>query len=158
MQNKKTIFDFLAQGFCLFGVMVTIISGICVVVGDRAKKISSMFSLGSEGLSIEIMLQLFVIALLITGARFIYFNDVIVKRTWIAVRTALLLLTVIGIITIFICAFGWFPVDMWQPWLLFLAGFGILFLLGTAITYLKEKQDNRNMEEALRKLKERPIP
>lgn len=158
MQNKKTIFDFFAQGFCLFGVMITVIGGICVSVGDRAQVISSMFSLGSKGLSIEIMLQLFIISLLITGARFIYFNEVIVKRTSIAVRTAMLLLTVIGIIIIFICAFGWFPIDMWQPWLLFLGGFGILFLLETAIAYLKEKADNKNMEEALRKLKDKPIP
>ncbi|MGC6174694.1 hypothetical protein [Lacrimispora sp. 38-1] len=158
MQNKKTIFDFLVQGFCLFGVTVVILNVICVMIGDSAKEISSMFSLGGEGLSAETMLQFLIVSLLITGARFIYFNDVVVKRASIAVRTAMLLITVIAVIAVFIYSFGWFPVNMWQPWVLFSAGFGILFLSGTAITYLKEKADNRNMEEALRKLKERPIP
>ena len=157
MKNKKTVFDFLIQWFCLFGVTVVIINAMCVVIGDSAKEISSMFSLGSEGLSAETMLQLLIVSLLITGARFIYFNEAVVKRASIAVRAAMMLFTVIAVIAVFIYSFGWFPVNMWQPWASFFAGFGILFLSGTAITYLKEKADNRNMEEALRKLKERTV-
>ncbi len=154
MLNKKTIYDFLGQGFCLFGVTVTMLNVLCVLVGESAKEISRMFVLGSSGLSVETMLQLLIVSLLITVTRFFYFNDIIVKKISIAARTALMLLTILVMIAIVIYLCGWFPIRMWQPWLMFLAGFAICSLIGIGITYLKEELDNKNMQEALKKLKE----
>lgn len=155
MQNKKTIFDFLGQVFFMFGITVAILIVLCLMFGDSAKEISRMFSLGSSGIPVEIMLQFLLASFLITGARFFYFNDVIIKKASIAARTAWMLLTVIVIIVIFIYSCEWFPVKMWEPWLMFFICFGVCFIVSTAIAYLKEKIENRNMENALKKLKER---
>lgn len=153
MQKKKTIFDFLGQVFFLFGIMIAILIVLCLIFGEDAKEISRMFALGSAGLPTELMLQFFVISILVTGARYFFFNDVIMKKASITVRTALMLLTIILTIVLFIYKFEWFPINMWQPWVMFVLGFGICFTISIAVTYLKEKMDNRNMENALKKLK-----
>ena len=155
MQKKKTIFDFLGQVFFLFGIMIAILIALCLIFGDSAKDISNMFALGSEGLPIDLMLQFWIIAIIVTGVRYLFFNDVLIKKASITVRTALMLLSIILTIVFFIYKFEWFPINMWQPWVMFLLGFGICFTISIAVTYLKEKVDNRNMEDALKKLKER---
>lgn len=155
MKKKKTIFDFGGQVFFLFGIMVAILIVLCLIVGDSAKEISSMFLMGSSGLSVDTMLQFLTVSILITGARFFYFNDVIIKKASITTRTILMSFTIILIITAFIYRFEWFPVNMWLSWVMFFISFGTCFIISVTITYLKEKMDNRNMENALKKLKER---
>lgn len=155
MQKKKTIFDFCGQVFFLFGIMIAILIVLCLIFGDSAKDISRMFALGSEGLPIDLMLQFLVVSIIVTSARYLFFNDLLIKKASITVRTALMLLTIILTIVLFIYKFEWFPINMWQPWVMFLLGFGICFTISIAVTYLKENVDNRNMENALKKLKER---
>lgn len=155
MHKKKTIFDFLSQVLLMFGITVAILNALCLIFGESAKEISSMFILGGSGISIDTMLQFFVVSVLITGARFFYFNDVIIKKVSITARTAFMLLTIIVIIAIFIYRFEWFPVNMWLPWLMFFLCFGSCFIISATIMYLKEKLDNRNMESALKEWKER---
>ena len=155
MQKKKTIFDFLGQVFFLFGIMMLLLIVLCLIFGDGAKDISNMFSMGSFGLSIHTMLQFFAVSIITTGARFLFFNDAVLKKASITVRTACMLLTIVLTIIFFICKFAWFPINMWQPWVMFAVSFGICFGVSLFITYLKEKLDNRNMESALNKLKER---
>lgn len=155
MKKKKTIFDFWGQVFFLFGITVVILNVLCLIVGDSAKEISSMFLMGSSGISVDTMLQFLIVSILTTAARFFYFNNVIIKKASITTRTTLMLFTVIVIIAVFIYKFEWFPVNMWLPWLLFFICFGTCFIVSVIITYLKEKIDNRNMENALNKLKER---
>ena len=155
MHKKETIYDYLYQVFFMFGISVAILIVICLAFGDNSKEISSMFTLGSSGLPVDTILQFFIISALMTGARFFYFNDTIIKKASITTRTILMLLTIILILVIFIYIFNWFPVNMWLPWVMFFTMFGGCFIVSVFITYLKEKMDNKNMENALKKIKER---
>lgn len=155
MKKKNTIFDFWSQVFFMYGITIAILIALCRLFGENAREISSMFSLGRAGISLTTMIEFLAVSILITGARFFCFNDAILKKASITVRTILMLFTIIVIMAVFICVFGWFPVNMWEPWMMFLICFGICFLVSAVITYLKEKTENRNMEKALEELKEK---
>ena len=50
MEEKKNIFDYIRQLFAIYGVMVLIFVLFNLIVGDEAKSISTLFTLGSQGL------------------------------------------------------------------------------------------------------------
>lgn len=154
MKKIKTIFDFLGQVFFMFGITVAILLVLCTLFGAGAKEVSTMFSLGNEGLSIVTLLQYLAISVLITGVRFLFFNDKFLKNASITMRTSGMLLSIVLVMVCFIFYFEWFPVKMWQPWILFLLCFGVCFLISTGVAYMKERMENKSMEEALKRLKE----
>ena len=155
MEEKKTIFDYLAQVMILFGFTMLVLNIFCPVVGNAAKDVSSIFALGSQGISVGIALQFLCVSVLITAVRFVFFTDVIVKRMPIWLRTVCMLSFVIMIIAAFIILFHWFPVNMWKPWAMFFVCFGLSFLGSFFVVTIKEKVENKRMEEALRRLKEK---
>lgn len=64
-----------------------------------------------------------------------------------------MLSAVVVVIVIFTVLFGWFPVDMWESWAAFFLTFGLCFAGSLTVMHLKEKAENRKMEEALRRIK-----
>ncbi|MBP3460724.1 MAG: hypothetical protein J6K58_16140 [Lachnospiraceae bacterium] len=155
MEEKKTIFDYLGQVFCVFGIAMTIMAVFCLLFGEESKEISTMFALGNKGLSVETMGQFLGVTAFIVGLRFLFFTDVLIKTMSIFMRTLLMLISVVAVIGVFVYCFGWFPVDMWQAWLMFLVCFGISFAVSLLVMSWKEKLENRKMEEGLKKLKDK---
>ena len=155
MDKKKTVFNYMAQVMIVFGFAMLVMNIFCLVFGNSAKGFSSMFELGNQGVPVKIAFQFLLVSALITGLRVIFFTDMLIKKMPIWLRTICMLVSVVTIIAAFIIAFHWFPVDMWQPWAMFFVCFGISFLGSYLIMTLKEKIENRQMEEALRRLKEK---
>lgn len=155
MDEKKTIFNYLAQVMIVFGFAMLVLNIFCLVFGDSAKDFSSMFELGNQGVPAKTAFQFLLISALIIGLRIIFFTDVLIKKMPIWLRTICILVSVVIIIAAFIIVFHWFPVDMWLPWVLFFVCFGISFLGSCFIMAIKEKAENRQMEEALRRLKDK---
>lgn len=155
MDEKKTIFNYLAQVMIVFGFAMLVMNIFCLVFGDSAKDFSSMFELGNQGVPAKTAFQFLLISALIIGLRIIFFTDVLIKKMPIWLRTICILVSVVIIIAAFIIVFHWFPVDMWLPWVLFFVCFGISFLGSCFIMTIKEKAENRQMEEALRRLKDK---
>lgn len=155
MEERKTIFDYLAQVLILFGFTIVILNIFCLVFGDSAKDFSAMFALGNQGLPAGICFQFLVVSFLIAGIRILFFTDVLFKNMAIWLRTLCMLAAVIMIIAAFAVAFHWFPADMWQPWAMFFACFGISFCGSYLVMVIKEKAENRKMEEALKRLKKK---
>ena len=155
MEEKKTIFDYLAQVMIIFGFAMLVLNIFCLVFGNAAKDISTIFELGDQGISVEITLQFLCISALITGLRFVFFTDMIIQKMPIWLRTICMLTFVVIIIAAFIIIFHWFPVNMWQPWAMFFVCFGLSFLGSCLVVIVKEKVENKRMEEALQRLKEK---
>lgn len=155
MEEKKTFFDYLAQVMIIFGFTMLVLNIFCLLFGNAAKEISALFELGDQGISVGIALQFLCISVLITGVRFVFFTDVIIQRMPIWLRTICMLTLIVMIIAAFIIIFNWFPVNMWQPWAMFLVCFGLSFLGSCFVLIIKEKVENKRMEEALRRLKEK---
>lgn len=153
MEEKKTIFDYVTMTFSIFGFSIAWLNFFSFLFGEEAKEISSMFSLGSNGLSIATMMQFLGVAVITTFIRYIFFTDIIIKKMPIVGRTACMVLSEISTIVVFVLCFDWFPTDMWLPWVMFIMCFGLCFVVSTIVTMWKEKMENRKMEEALAKLK-----
>lgn len=155
MEDKKTILDYLAEVLIVFGFSMLIMNIFCLIFGNSAREYSAMFALGSRGIPVNICFQFLFIAFLTTGIRALFFTDMLIKNMHIWTRTICMLSIIIIIIAVFAVIFHWFPVDMWQPWVMFLICFGLSFLGSYFIMTIKEKTENKRMEEALEKLKEK---
>ena len=154
MDEKKNAFDYLAQILIIFGSTILVMNIFCLAFGNTAKDFSSMFALGNQGLSVAVTFQFLCVSICITGTRIVFFTDMWIKKMPIWLRTLCMLVSVVLIMTAFIAAFQWFPIGMWQPWAMFFLCFGISFLVNCLVMALKEKAENKQMEEALRLLKE----
>lgn len=155
MDKKKNILDYLAQVMIVFGFTMLVMNILCLGYGDSAKDFSSMFELGSQGIPVKTAFQFLCVSLLVIGLRIIFFTDMLIKKMTIWLRTICMLVSVVIVIAVFITMFHWFPVDMWQPWVMFFVCFGISFLGSYFVMVLKEKAENKRMEEALQRLKEK---
>lgn len=155
MEKKKTIFDYIAQVMTILGFSVLVMNIFCVAFGESAKEFSALFAMGNGGLPAAVVFQYLILSVLIVLLKTIFFTDILIKKMSVAWRTVCMLLTIIVTIAVFVVIFDWFPIDMWLPWVMFLISFGISFGISLGVTVLKEKTENRRMEEALRKLKDR---
>ncbi len=155
MEEKKTVFDYLAQIFTIFGFTMLLLNIFCLAVGDSAQNVSAIFALGKRGLPAGICFQFLCVSCLITGAQLLFFTDRFIKTMPIWLRTVSMLAVIIAIIAAFAAAFRWFPIDMWQPWAMFFLCFGLSFVGSYLVMALKEKTENRRMDEALKRLKEK---
>lgn len=155
MDKKYSIFDYLAQTFMIFGINVLLLNMFCLLFGESAKGYSTIFSLGGSGLSIATMMQFLLLIAILTFFRFLFMTDRLIKRLSIVPRIIFLFAAAFISTVIFVVLFGWFPVDVPVLWVMFIVCFGISCGASTFISYLKEKSENKKLEEALRKNKER---
>lgn len=82
-------------------------------------------------------------------------TEMIIKRMSVVVRIGLMLTMTVCTIVVFVLVFGWFPADMWEPWVLFILSFLLCFAASIGIITLKTRAENKKMEEGLNKIKER---
>lgn len=155
MEEKRTIFDYLAQVLMIFGFTMLILNGLCMIFGEEAKGVSAMFALGGQGIPTKIAFQFLCVAALIVGLRLIFFTDILVKRMPIWLRTVCMLTAIIVLIAAFAAAFDWFPVNQWKPWAMFFICFGVSFLGSYSVMVIRERAENKRMEQALQRLKEK---
>lgn len=154
MENKKNIFDFAGMVLIIFGFSMIFMMVFTVICGEDARGFSTMFALGKQGVPVTVMAQFLFMAVLIVLARWVFFTDFLIKKSSITIRTIGMFLTVILISAGFIIAFRWFPVNMWKPWFLFFICFGISAGVSLIVVRLKEKIENKKMEEGLKRLRE----
>ncbi len=154
MDKKKGILGFLSQVFMLFGIIVLLMSIFAIVFGDDAKEVSTIFTLGSKGISIGTMLQFLSVVAIICTLRFVFMTDTIIKKMPVALRIILMFASVVAVIVVFVFAFGWFPVTEIRAWVMFILCFIVSCVVSTFISVLSEKQENKKLEEALKRFKE----
>lgn len=154
MEERKTVFDYIGQIFITFGFSIVALTIFCVLVGEEAQDVSTIFSMGKEGLAVSTMTQFFGVSVCITGLRAFFFTDRIIKRGSVAVRSVCMLTSIVVMVVICAVIFGWFPITMWQSWVGFLSTFALCFVGSLLLMTLKERTENRKMEEALQRLKE----
>lgn len=154
MEEKKTVFGYLASIFIIFGVTMVILTALTMLCGEEAKEVSTIFALGSAGIRVTTILEFFLTSVLTATINMLFFSDGLIRRVPIWCRTVGMLLTEVIMIVIFVAVFGWFPLDMWQPWVMFALCFSFCFGVSVAFTCLKEKMENRKMEAALARMKQ----
>lgn len=153
MEERKTIVDYMEQVMKIFGFTIITLNVFCLLFGESAEDFSSIFSLGKEGLSIATMMQFLLLAVWIVFMRFLFFTDIVIKNMRVVFRAGCMIISILAVMIACVPAFDWFPVDDWLPWMMFLISFGICFVISLVITSLKERIENKKMEEALERLK-----
>lgn len=149
MIKKNTIFDFLTQVFVIFGVTILWLLVFCGLFGEDGKAVSTIFQLGSEGIALSTVLQFFIMAVLITTLRMLLFTDMVIKNWSIAVRTIVMFALIIVMVAVFAGVFGWFPINMLSAWIAFLVSFAICAVVSFIVSTIKEKSDNKKLQDAL---------
>lgn len=154
MLQKRSIYDFMANVMMIYGIAVASLTVFCAIFGKDAMKMSTMFRLGNEGLALYTLGEMFLLAVAVSAAQWLFFTDLVIKNVSITVRTVLMFSSIIAAIALAVILFGWFPVNEILPWVLFLVCFTFYAAVSVYMSVLKEKNENKKMQEALDRLKE----
>lgn len=141
--------NFIHQTALTFLASVACLIVLAQLFGEDAKEVSTLFSLGSKGISSEVLLQYMAASVIMTLCRQIIFSDLIFKKMMTLGRTIIMILTVIIVMGIFIAVCGWFPINSTEGWIGFIVCFAICFILCTAFMTLKTKLLSKKYEKML---------
>ncbi|MCI8540645.1 MAG: hypothetical protein HFE68_05100 [Erysipelotrichaceae bacterium] len=155
MEERKHLLDYLMRLFVCYGFTMLVMSIFTVLFGNQAKGFSPLFDLGEQGIPLSVSLQFFIIAAVITLFQLLFFTDYFISHMALWLRTALMLGGVFVLLVGCILLFQWFPPYDHMAWLLFVCCFCLSFIGSAVLASIKEKAENRRMEEALTKLKQR---
>lgn len=154
MDKNFSLLKYLSQVFMIYGITTGLLNIFCILFGTSAYGLSTIFSLGNSGVGVATSFQFLLAAALIVGLKLIFTTDILIKKMPIAARIIALFAGAFATILVFIFAFDWFPADMPIAWIMFIVCFVISCGASTAISVLAEKQENRRLEEALKRYKE----
>lgn len=154
MDKNFSVFKFFSQTFTIYGITTVLLNIFCVMFGESAYKFSTIFSLKSAGVGVVTSFQFLLALFIITTLRFIFMTDVLIKKMPLIVRIIALFSGAFATIIAFIFIFKWFPSDMPIAWIMFIVCFIISCTVSTIIFVIAEKQENRKLDEALKRYKE----
>ena len=155
MKRNNTIFSYAEQIFMVFGFTVLCLVVFVRLFGISAQEISTIYELGEEGLTVGTLLQFFLVSVLSVTFRYVFFSEKLIRHIPSGVRIAGMFAAIVIMIGVFAYFFGWFPVGEWKAWAMFFICFGICAIVSIVVSVLKERQENRKMEEALERLKQK---
>ena len=73
MIKKNTIFDYLSSIMIIFSVSIISISFFAYIFGaEGTKDVSSIFSMGNQGISIATITQFFILSIIIATLKYIF--------------------------------------------------------------------------------------
>ena len=154
MDKRFSIFEFLGQVFMIYGITTGLLNIFCLVFGAAAEGYSTIFSLGTSGVSIATSLQ-FLLAVTVTIAlRVVFMTDMLIKDMAIPARIAAMIAGVFAVIIGFVIVFGWFPANDPIAWGMFIVCFSVSCAVSVMVSTAAERQENKRLEEALKRVKE----
>ena len=153
MEEKKTVFNYISQLFAIYGVVTVIFVVINLIIGNEAGSVSTLFSLGSTGLSTITLIQLFILVVIVTIDDNIFLTDLVIKNMPLVLRNILFFAVILVTITVFAAVFGWFPLDNIGSWIGFIVSFSVCAAVSSILMRMEEKAENKKMQDALNRLK-----
>ncbi len=149
MGKEKYLMSFLNDVVANFGFIILMVAISAMLVGEFAKDVSSVFTLGDIGLSLNTILQFFVFSFFTTTINRVFLSDLIIKNLSSIKRVMYMSISICIIAFVFIFIFNWFPINMIGAWITFLTLSFICIMCATIITFRKEQNYNKKMEQAL---------
>ena len=151
MEEKKTVFFYIRQTFATYGFIVLAFIIMGIVIGEKTKGYADLFSMGNAGMSMPILLELLLLAVVITLAQVAFLTDTWIMNMSMVLRNVLFFVSVLIVIILMIVAFNWFPVRDVTAWIGFIISYALSMFISAFITRLKERAENSKMQEALDK-------
>lgn len=152
MDDNKTIFDYIGQIMGTFGGIVLIFIAFVYGLGDMAKGYSSRFRLGGEGLSVNTLVQLFVMAVVLKCLEWLFLTPKFIKKMGLALRYVCFFAGCFIMIIVFCAVFKWFPMDYVGAWIGFIVSFVICTVISIGLSMARTKAENKKLEQALNRL------
>ena len=84
----------------------------------------------------------------------VFMTDIIIKKLPLVFRNIALLTGGLLVSVGCIFAFGWFQAEDGKAWVMFFVSFALSCGISTLVSAIAEKQENRRLEEALKRFKE----
>lgn len=154
MDKNFSVLKYLSQVFMIYGITTALLNIFCILFGTSAHGLSTIFSLGNAGIGVAASFQFLLAVSLIVGLRSVFMTDILIKKMSLAARIIAMFAGAFATILVFIFAFDWFPADVPLAWIMFIVCFVVSCAVSTFISVLAEKQENRRLEEALKRYKE----
>lgn len=153
MENRPTILKFLQRVFVIYGITTLILNIFTLIFGDAAKEMSTIFSFGNGALGVKTAMQFLLAVVILVLIETLFTTDILIKKMKITMRICLVFVNIFAVISLFVAVFGWFPTDLALPWIMFIICFAISSAVSTIITAYSEKQENKKLDEALKRFK-----
>lgn len=153
MENRPTILKFLQRVFVIYGITTLILNIFTLIFGDAAKEMSTIFSFGNGALGVKTAMQFLLAVFILVLIETLFTTDIFIKKMKNPMRICLVFLSIFVVISLFIVFFGWIPTNMALPWIMFIICFAISSAVSTIITAYSEKQENKKLDEALKRFK-----
>lgn len=154
MDKNFSLLKYLSQVLMIYGITTGLLNVFCIIFGTSAHGLSTIFSLGKAGVGVATSFQFLLVAAVVVGLKFLFTTDILIKKMPLSARIVALFASVFAAIVVFIIVFDWFPADMPLAWIMFIVCFAVSCAASTLISVLFEKQENRRLEEALKRYKE----
>ena len=155
MEEKKTFFYYIRQAFATYGIIVLVFVVFNILLGDIAGDYSALFALGKNGMSIPVLLELLLLAIMITFALVLFLTDKWIENMSMIIRYVLFFGTVMIVMIVMIIVFNWFPIGDMYAWGGFVISYTVSMITSALLTRLKERTENSKMQEALDKYNRR---
>ena len=153
MDKRFTVFRFLSQVFMIYGITTGLQNVFCILFGDKAEGFSTMFSLAGKGVSVATSMQFLLAATVVIILRMVFMTDMLIKNMPLPARITAMFASVFVLMIGFILVFGWFPSNDPVAWILFAVCFVVSCTASVMISTAAERQENRRLEEALKRVK-----
>lgn len=153
MDKRFTVFEFLAQVFMIYGITTGLLNIFCMLFGNEAVGYSTIFSLATTGVSVATSLQFLLAVTIVIILRVVFMTDMLIKKMPLGARIAAMFVSVFAVIIVFVFLFGWFPATDLLAWLMFIVCFAVSCAVSVIISTAAERQENRRLDEALKRIK-----
>ena len=154
MDKRFTVFEFLAQVFMIYGITTGLLNIFCMLFGNEAVGYSTIFSLATTGVSVATSLQFLLAVTIVIILRVVFMTDMLIKNMPLGARIAAMFVSVFAVIIAFVFLFGWFPATDPLAWIMFIVCFAVSCAVSVIISTIAERQENRKLDEALKRIKE----
>ena len=154
MDRDFSVLKFLSRVFMIYGITTGLLNIFCILFGTSAYGLSTIFSLENKGVGVATSFQFLLAVSVIVGLRSVFMTDIIIKKMPLAARIIAMFAGTFVTMLVFIFTFDWLPADVPMAWIMFIVCFAVSCGLSTLISVLAEKQENRRLEEALKRYKE----
>lgn len=145
----KKIFQLINETVLVFGLLMLVFFILSLAIGDSAKEASSLFVYGSDSISLAAIFQLLMLSLCVTILNAAVNSNFMIKIMPRIPRLIILFVLIFMILVFMILKFQWFSADQQLPWVLTAIAFVFSFTASTVTVFLKEKEENKKMTEAL---------
>lgn len=149
--NRRFI-SFVEKLLSTFASVIFIFIILTYFVGEGAKDKSSLFRLGSQGISIFTLIQLFALSLSVCLLNFIFLTDAVLKNTGIAARYVFFFVLTMAVLVVFSLVFHWIPNET-KYWLGVFACFVISSVASVFVSNMLSKKEDEKLNCALKAIR-----